>query len=557
MQEEELKIFINESYETLNSLDKELVLLGKNPENSEILNTIHANYQTFLESSKFLRFTKLESLTHIGERLINQLIRSDIDLSNEIITTIMKLNSAIREIIFNIEETGKEPSHINASIISDVEEIIIKSEDDTKEVSNDSADFLLAGMPTSGILGSEGDMMERLLGVIVEMFHVKETLLRFHQKFQDLQYYQSVSRLGRLIDEAYEQIRYSRTQPIGTLVMNLDKIMKDEARSKSKSANLRIIGKEKLLDSRLVEGLRVCLIQLVKNSVEHGIELPENRIANDKGPDGAITIECSYLGELFHVIVTDDGQGIDPASIRKRLVEKGLIFTEEAKSISDQDILDYVFKDGYFGLNESGHFLGGKPSGFDVVKAKIETMGGRAYLESSKPGIGTEIHMTLPMVNAIVPVISVSFGKERYAIAKNHLFEVLQIDSEALLTRIETLHGFSVFIHRKKKYPLLYMKQILKYEDEDAPEEDNPIVNIVILENGGIRFGLVADKVQDMEQAVIRPLNPQLSGIYLFSGVTVLQDEKPALILDVGEIRRRHMNNRNLIMAIAEENEVL
>lgn len=549
--QDELKIFVNESYETLNSLDKELVTLGKNPENMEILSTIHANYQTFLESSKFLKFPKLESLTNIGERLTNQLLQSDYEINNEMITTMMKLNTAIREIIFTIEETGKEPSHINASIITDVEEVIVKSETNFKDFS-ESAEFLLGTIP--GGSTSETDIMERLMGIAVEMLHTRETLNRFYQKFKDLSYYQTITRLSMLVMDFYSLVKQSRSQSVGSLVMNLDKIMKDEARARGKSVALRIIGKDKELDSRLLEGLRVCLIQLVKNAVEFGIENPDERIASEKSPDGAITIECSYKGELFHTVVSDDGAGFDPEAIRKRLVDKGLMLSEEVSQISDEDVLEYIFKDGYCGLNEAGSFVGGRPTGLDIVKAKIESMGGGVYLASSVRGKGTEIHLTLPMVNAIVPVVSVVFGKERYAIAKAHLFEVLQIDSESLLRNVETIHAFPVFRWGNKKIPLLYLKQILKYEDEpEENKEKNPIVNIVILEADGIRFGLVADLVQDMEEVVIRPLNSQINSIYLFSGVTILQDEKPALILDVAEIRRKHLNNRDLIQEISKE----
>lgn len=551
--QDELRIFVNESYETLNSLDKELVSLGKNPENMEILSTIHANYQTFLESSKFLKFPKLESLTHIGERLTNQLLQSDYEINNEMITTMMKLNTAIREIIFTIDETGKEPSHINASIITDVEEVIVKSETNIKDIS-ESSEFLLGTAPTPGGFSSEADIMERLMGIAVEMLHMRETMNRFYQKFKDLEYYQTTTRLSMLIMDFYSLVKQSRSQSVGSLVMNLDKIMKDEARVRGKSVALRIIGKDKELDSRMMEGLRICLIQLVKNAVEFGIENPDERIAAEKSPDGAITIECSYKGELFHTIVSDDGAGFDPDAIRKRLVDKGLMLSEEVARISDEDILEYIFKDGYCGLNEAGSFVGGKPTGLDIVKAKIESMGGGVYLASSIRGKGTEIHLTLPMINAIVPVISVVFGKERYAIAKVHLYEVIQIDSESLLRKVETLHTYPVFHFKNRKIPLLYLKQILKYEDEpNENKEKNPTVNIVILEADGVRFGLVADLVQDMEEAVIRPLNSQINSIYLFSGVTILQDEKPALILDVAEIRRRHLNNRELIQEISEE----
>ncbi|MCX8000821.1 MAG: chemotaxis protein CheW, partial [Leptospiraceae bacterium] len=138
--------------------------------------------------------------------------------------------------------------------------------------------------------------------------------------------------------------------------------------------------------------------------------------------------------------------------------------------------------------------------------------------------------------------------------AKVHLYEVVQIDSESLIKRVETIHAHPVFHFKNRKIPLLYLKQILKSEDIlEGKNEPNPIVNIVILEADGIRFGLVADLVQDMEEAVVRPLNTQISSIYLFSGVTILQDEKPALILDVAEIRRRHLNNKDLIQEIAEE----
>ncbi|MCX8000028.1 MAG: chemotaxis protein CheW, partial [Leptospiraceae bacterium] len=383
---------------------------------------------------------------------------------------------------------------------------------------------------------------------------IREPLKRFYSRLKDLSYYQTITRLSNLMLDFYSVVKQSRTQTIGTLVINLDKIMKDEARARGKSVALRIVGKDKELDSRIMEGLRICLIQLVKNAVEFGIENPDERLAAEKSPDGAITIECSYKGELFHVIVADDGGGFDPEAIRKRLVDKGLMLSEEVEKISDEDILEFVFKDGYCGLNEAGSFVGGKPTGLDIVKAKIESMGGRVYLASSLRGRGTEIHLTLPMVNAIVPVISVFFGKERYAIAKVHLYEVLQIDSESLIKRVETIHAHPVFHFKNRKFPLLYLKQILKSEDiQEEKKEPNPIVNIVILEADGIRFGLVADLVQDMEEAIIRPLNSQISSIYLFSGVTILQDEKPALILDVVEIRRRHLNDKDLIQAIAED----
>ncbi|MDX1960820.1 MAG: chemotaxis protein CheW [Leptospiraceae bacterium] len=549
MDQEELDIFLSESYDTLNSLDTELIMLSKNPEATDVLENIHNNYHSFLESSKFMKFGKLESLTHVGERLIDQIRKSESTVSNEIITTILKLNTTLREIVFTIDETKKEPSHFNSSIVSDVEEVIIQAEQDEQD---DEADLLLTGAPGSTTNTTESEIMDKLMPVLVELFNTKETLLEFNSEFKNLSYYQTVTRLSSLIKDMYETVREARNQAIGSMVLNLDRVMKDLARERGKSATLKITGREKEIDSKLLETIRICLIQLVKNSIDHGIESPEERISLDKEPDGFISVECSYLGELFQLVYTDDGDGIDPAKIKMKFISKNILLTDEAEKIPDEEITDYIFKDGYFGMNEIGTFVGGRPSGFDIIKARVEMMGGRVYLQNSIRQKGVEIHITLPLINAIVPVLSVGFSNERYAIAKVHLLEIIRIDSESLVKRIDTLVGFPVFVHKEKKYPLLYMKQILKIEDSE-PTSSNPVVNLLILENTGMKFALVADSVEDEEQVIVRSLSPQISGIYLFSGMTLLQDGSPSLILDVGEIKRRHLGNRDLQMALSEQ----
>jgi len=543
--EEELRIFLSESYETLNSLDRELIQLGKNPESEDILRTIHANFQTFLESSKFLHFTKLESLTHIGERLITQLIQSDSEVSGEMITTILKLNMVIREIIFHIDEKGSEPSEINNSIIRDVEEVIKKKESEGMIGDiNDVTDIFMAGTPTPGVT-NESDLTDRLMNTVVEMIHVRGRLFNFRPFIKSYEYSQIIARMSGLVNDVYTQVRSSKTQPVGTLVLNLDKIIKDTAKQLGKSVILRIIGKEREVDAKLLEGLRIALVQILHNSVTHGVERTDQRIAQDKSPDGSITIECYQSGELFHSIISDDGEGLDPDKIRKKLVEKSVLFTEEASKIPDDEVVHYIFKDGYAGLNEAGGFIGGRPSGLDIAKAKIETMGGRIFLKNSQKGRGVDIHLTLPQINAIVPVVCVNFGKERYAIPKIYLVEIVPLDSESLIKGIEVIQGNSVFIRRGKRYPLIYMKQVLRYEDPDMKElPENPLIHIIILENDGMQFAMVADGVTDMEEAVVRSLSSQLSGIFLFSGATILSDEKPSLILDIGEIQRHYINSK-------------
>ena len=451
----------------------------------------------------------------------------------------------IREIIFHIDEKGSEPSEINNSIIRDVEEVIKKKESEGMIGDiNDVTDIFMAGTPTPGVT-SESDLTDRLMNTVVEMIHVRGRLFNFRPYINSYEYSQIIARMSGLVSDVYTQVRSSKTQPVGTLVLNLDKIIKDTAKQLGKSVILRIIGKEREVDAKLLEGLRIALVQILHNSVTHGIERTDQRIAHDKSPDGSITIECYQSGELFHSIISDDGEGLDPDKIRKKLVEKSVLFTEEASKIPDDEVVHYIFKDGYAGLNEAGGFIGGRPSGLDIAKAKIETMGGRIFLKNSQKGRGVDIHLTLPQINAIVPVVCVNFGKERYAIPKIYLVEIVPLDSESLIKGIEVIQGNSVFIRRGKRYPLIYMKQVLRYEDPDMKElPENPLIHIIILENDGMQFAMVADGVTDMEEAVVRSLSSQLSGIFLFSGATILSDEKPSLILDIGEIQRHYINSK-------------
>jgi two-component system, chemotaxis family, sensor kinase CheA len=536
--------FLSESYELLNSLDSELIELGKNPESNDLLHSVHAHYQTFLESSKIQRYSKLESIVHIAERLISHLLQTDHEVSNEMSTTILKLNMSIREILFIIDDTGKEPDHLNESIINDVEAVINKTEDEgfMDEMGN-TTDLLLAGsLPSTQ--NSHAELLDRFMNIVVELHNSKSIFDQFQKEFRSLSFLQETNRLSNLVSDLYSEIKNARSQPIGTLMMNFDKIIKDTAEPLTKQIILRVNGKEKELDNILLESLKQSLMQLIKNSVEHGIETEEERKSKGKNSEGLIIIDCHIKGEFFHSIYSDDGAGLDPEKIRQKFIDKNVMLSEEASQIPDNEIIHYIFKDGFAGFNELGGFIGGKPSGMDIAKVRLESIGGKIFLERNKPGKGLEIHLQIPMINSIIQVVSANFGIERYAIPKIYLLEVIHIDTENLLKKLEIEHGYTFFPWKDKRIPILYMKQILKYEEpitDKLPE--NPIVNLLVLDNDGKHFAMVADSVSDIEEVILKPLGPQLNDIFLFSGVTILQDTKPALILNTTEIYNHYLGN--------------
>ncbi|MBK8395135.1 MAG: chemotaxis protein CheW [Leptospiraceae bacterium] len=557
MEKDKLKLFLDESYETLNSLDKQLIQLGKNPDHVEYLDTIHANFKTFLDSAKLFGFHKLGSMTHIGERLIDHLRKSEYDLSNEIITIILKLNFSIRDIIFAIDETGKEPQLINSSMVTDIEEIITKQEsgeefivassDDEDDGVKKVGDIPIVMTP----IFSEDEVMDDLMNTIIPLLHTQTQIkeIASKDKFSPLDTHSR--KLELLVRDIYTKVHKAKTKTLGTLLHNFDKVVSDIAQMQDKQVTFVIEGEEKELDTRMLDILRNCLIHIIKNSVEHGIEMPEIRTELGKSAMGEIHLKAFHHGELFYIKIKDDGAGIEPIRVKRKLIEKNLLLTEEAERLTDQEVMDYIFQEGFSSSKSS--------AGLDIVKSNVEQIAGKFYIFKNIPGKGVEFHITLPLVDEIVPSIVVSVGTERYIITRANLYEIMNLESDTFINTLEVINGFPTYKHRGDLIPIIFLAQILKYEDKkevvDKQLDAGKKISILILEVNNFKYGLVADIVEDMSDVIVRPLNYEIKNLYLFSGLTILKDESPALILDVGEIMRVHLKNLNLVNVVEEEME--
>ena len=540
MEKDQLKLFLDESYETLNSLDKQLILLGKNSDQREYLDTIHANFKTFLDSAKLFGFNKLGSMTHIGERLVDHLRNSEYDLTQEIITIILKLNFSIRDIIFAIDETGKEPQLINSSMVSDSEEFIVASSDDEDEDPKriSSTDIPIALTP----IFTENETMDSLMNTIIPLLQTQIQIkeIASTDKFSPLDTHSR--KLELLVRDLYTKVHGAKTKTLGTLLHNFDKVVSDIAQMQDKQVSFIIEGGEKELDTRMLDILRNCLIHIIKNSVEHGIEMPEIRTELGKSSMGEIHLKAFHHGELFYIKIKDDGAGIEPARVKRKLIEKNLLLTEEAERLTDQEAIDFIFQHGFSGSKSS--------AGLDVVRTNIEQISGKFYIFKNTPNKGVEFHITLPLIDEIVPSVVVSVGVEKYIITRANLYEIMQLESDTFINTLEVINGFPTYKHRGDLIPIIFLSQILKYEDDkevaDRQKDAGKKISILILEVNQFKYGLVADLVEDMNEVVVRPLNYEIKNVYLFSGLTILKDESPALILDVGEIMRVHLKNLDL-----------
>ncbi|HMX30868.1 MAG TPA: chemotaxis protein CheW, partial [Leptospiraceae bacterium] len=207
----------------------------------------------------------------------------------------------------------------------------------------------------------------------------------------------------------------------------------------------------------------------------------------------------------------------------------------------------FIFQQGFSSSKSS--------AGLDIVRSNIEQIAGKFYIYRNIPGKGVEFHITLPLIDEIVPSVIVSVGKERYIVTRANLYEIMQTESDSFINTLEVINGFPTYKHRGDLIPILFLSQILKYEDDkevaDRQRDAGKKISILIVEVNQFKYGLVADSVEDMNEVVVRPLNFEIKNVYLFSGLTVLKDETPALILDVGEIMRVHL--KHLDLKVVEE----
>jgi two-component system chemotaxis sensor kinase CheA len=328
----------------------------------------------------------------------------------------------------------------------------------------------------------------------------------------------------------------TRMQPIGNIWSKFPRVVRDLSQSCSKKVRLDMEGKDTELDKTLIEAIKDPLTHIVRNSVDHGIEMPEERVANGKNPEGRIFLRAYHEGGQVNIEIVDDGGGIDPEVIKMKAIGKNLITHQDAARMSDREIVNLIFTPG-FSTAEKVSNLSGRGVGMDVVKTNIEKIGGSVDIQS-RVGEGTTLKVKIPLTLAIIPALLVVTGGLRYAIPQVSLVELVRLESEEGVSAIEYIQGSPVYRLRGNLLPLVYLNQELGFESQASTDA----VNIVVLQADSRQFGLVVDGISDTEEIVVKPLGKQLKGIASYAGATIMGDGKVALILDaMGLAQRAHV----------------
>ncbi|HIE1100508.1 MULTISPECIES: chemotaxis protein CheA [Stenotrophomonas] len=368
--------------------------------------------------------------------------------------------------------------------------------------------------------------LDAIVNLIGELVLSRNRLKTLRARLRDEELDRAVSTLDIATARLQSAVMRTRMQPVGKVFSRFPKVARDVARSLKKEVDLELIGAETELDRNLVEALADPLVHLVRNAIDHGVEMPELREAQGKPRIGHVRLSAQQEGDYVSIEVQDDGAGIDPEKLRAKAREKGLIDPEAAARLSSEECLHLVFLPG-FSTKQQVTDISGRGVGMDVVQSRIRELSGQIQIQSEL-GRGSRFLIRVPLTLAILPTLLVQAGEDVYALPLARVMEVLH----APRTSLGWFDGRAVLDRRSHTLPLVDLRQWL-----DVTPAASTLLTIVVLQAGEARFGLVVDQVRGREEVVIKPLPKALRGLRGYAGATLIGDGRMALILDVDGLR--------------------
>lgn len=372
----------------------------------------------------------------------------------------------------------------------------------------------------------ETSTLDKIMNMVGELVLVRNRLVTLESEVAHDDMSKTVSNLDVVTADLQTSVMKTRMQPIKKVFGRFPRVVRDLARSLKKDVVLEMIGEDTDLDKNLVEALADPLIHLVRNSVDHGIEMPDVREAAGKPRQGTVTLAAKQEGEHILLTIADDGAGIDAQGLAKNVIEKGLMDEDSISRLNDKEIYNLIFLPG-FSIKKEISDISGRGVGMDVVKTRITQLNGMIEIDSER-GKGTTMLIKVPLTLAIMPTLMVKLGEKEqtFALPLVNVNEILELD----MSNVNEVNGNKVIVVRGKTVPLVYLSNCLT---SSVNKFDNTTGHVVIVTIGTNHVGLLVDKLVGREEVVIKPLGAMLQGTTGLAGATITGNGKIALIIDL------------------------
>ncbi|MGE6433008.1 chemotaxis protein CheA [Shewanella baltica] len=381
--------------------------------------------------------------------------------------------------------------------------------------------------------------LDQIMNMVGELVLVRNRLVSLGISRDDEEMSKALANLDLVTADLQGAVMKTRMQPIKKVFGRFPRVVRDLARTLNKEIDLIMVGEETDLDKNLVEALADPLVHLVRNSVDHGIEMPNEREANGKPRTGTITLSASQEGDHILLKIEDDGAGMDPEKLKKIAITRGVLDEDSASRMTDSEAYNLIFAPGFSTKVEISD-ISGRGVGMDVVKTRITQLNGTVHIDSMK-GKGTILEIKVPLTLAIMPTLMVDVAKQVFALPLSSVNEIFHLD----LTKTNIVDGQLTVIVRNKAVPLFYLEHWLHRNKTTFKHGDKKHGHVVIVQLGMMQIGFVVDALIGQEEVVIKPLGAMLHGTPGMAGATITSDGGIALILDVPGLLKHYAKSKN------------
>ena len=390
---------------------------------------------------------------------------------------------------------------------------------------------------TSRVLKVDESKIDRLMNLVGEFVVAKNSLAYLAQKADAVYGVPELSKelkaqysvLNRISEEMQDAIMQVRMVPVSTVFQRFPRLVRDLSKKLGKKVKLIIEGEETEADKNVIEALADPLIHIIRNSLDHGIEPPEERVAKGKPEIGTIILRAKQEADQVVIEVIDDGRGIDPEKVKLKAYEKGLISEEQFEKMKDTEALNLIFLPG-FSIKEVASDLSGRGVGMDVVQTTVEKFGGSVSVKSTLDK-GTVITLSLPLSMAVSHVMIIESAGEKFGIPMENVVETVRVSKK----NIQTIKGKMTTVLRNKVVPIFYLNALLDIDQPHLTNEDGEYAVLVLSVKGEL-IGVIVDRFHETADIILKPFTGFLAGLRLFSGTAIMGDGSVLLIINPKEL---------------------
>ncbi len=541
--------FMTEAEEMIERISNGLQSVESGNSSKEILDALYRDIHSLKGAAYLFSFTTLGKVAHAMESSLES-VREGTHLPSKALIDALFKSLKFLELVFK-KSKNSEPETDYSETIEMITGALAASAAELKPHAGEPLGAPLAAPPDSALSLPEKKLpsapetsneptssirvpvsvLDNLMTLMGEMVLVRNQVLQFADESGDLAFLSMSKRLNAVTSEIQDEMMKTRMQPIGNVLSKFKRVVRDLAQELGKNIELSLSGADTELDKSLLEAIKDPLTHIVRNSCDHGIELPSHREKNGKPATGTLSIRAFHEGGQVVVEVSDDGKGLHTETLKAKAIEKGMINAAQAASLTEKEAFHLIFAPGFSTAAQVTN-VSGRGVGMDVVRTNIERIGGTVEL-SSQPHQGTTIKIKVPLTLAIVPALIVNCEKGTFAIPQVKLEELVRVDSESSEHAIEMLHGAPVLRLRGNILPLIDLATLLNLKKTSVSSYESTACNVAVLNAEQFSFGLLIDKIQDTADIVVKPLNRALKTLQAYAGATILGDGSIALILDV------------------------